>query len=203
MQGDITVNINSPGGDVFAAAQIYNMLRNHKGKVKVFIDSLAASAASVVAMAGDEVEISPVGMIMIHNPSTMTWGDHNELEKAVNTLNEIKESIINAYERKTHLSRQEISDLMEAETWMNANTAKEKGFVDKITGDTEAANSFIFGAKAADKALFNKVVALYEGEIPDTDNGDEPETEPETKEAESGTPVSEINARLNAIKTLI
>ena len=107
--GDLTVQINSPGGDVFAAAQMYNMLRSHRGKVTVYVDSLAASAASVVAMAGDEVEISPVGMIMIHNPSTMAWGDHNEMERTIATLNEVKESIINAYQSKTGLSRAELS----------------------------------------------------------------------------------------------
>ena len=81
--GDITVWINSPGGDVFAAAQIYNMLREYKGKVKVVIDSLAASAASVVAMAGDIVSISPVGMIMIHDPMMIAGGNSRDLEKAI------------------------------------------------------------------------------------------------------------------------
>jgi ATP-dependent Clp protease protease subunit len=85
--GDITVWINSPGGDVFAAAQIYNMLRDYKGKVTVKIDGIAASAASVIAMAGDSVLMSPVSMLMIHNPSTVAMGDKTEMEKAIEMLN--------------------------------------------------------------------------------------------------------------------
>lgn len=133
--GDITVWINSPGGDVFAAAQIYNMLREYKGAVKVNIDSLAASAASVIAMAGDTVTISPVGMLMIHDPSMMAIGNARDMEKAIEVLNEVKESIINAYTAKSGLSHKHISDLMSNETWMNAKKAKELGFVDEILFD--------------------------------------------------------------------
>ena len=139
-KGNITVWINSPGGDCFAAAQIYNMLRDYKGKVTVKIDSLAASAASVIAMAGDEVQISPTGMLMIHNPSTVAMGDHGDLEKAIDMLNEVKNSIINAYEEKTGLSRNKLSKLMEDETWMDAKKALELGFADSIiTRDTPSA----------------------------------------------------------------
>ena len=139
-KGNITVWINSPGGDCFAAAQIYNMLRDYKGKVTVKIDSLAASAASVIAMAGDDVQISPTGMLMIHNPSTVAMGDHADLEKAIDMLNEVKNSIINAYEEKTGLSRNKLSKLMEDETWMDAKKAVELGFADSIiTRDTPSA----------------------------------------------------------------
>lgn len=199
--GDITVQINSPGGDVFAAAQMYNILKAHRGKVTVFIDSLAASAASVVAMAGDVVEMSPVGMLMIHNPSTMAFGDHNEMEKTIEVLTAVKESIINAYQAKTGLSRQELSDLMEQETWMSAHTALEKGFVDKIRGEETAKPSVLFAAKSADRTLLNKIVAKFEGEIPEKD---EPETvETQTTVTDNGTPVTEIYARLNAIKSMM
>lgn len=98
--GDITVWINSPGGDCVAAAQIYNMLMDYKGNVTVKIDGIAASAASVIAMAGTEVLMSPVSTMMIHNPATVAMGDHNEMQKAIEMLNEVKESIINAYELK-------------------------------------------------------------------------------------------------------
>ena len=131
-KGNITVWINSTGGDCFAAAQIYNMLRDYKGHVTVKIDSLAASAASVIAMAGDEVLISPTGMLMIHNPSTVAMGDHGDLEKAIDMLNEVKNSIINAYQEKTGLSRNKLSKLMEDETWMDANKAVEFGFADGV-----------------------------------------------------------------------
>ena len=93
--GDITVWINSPGGDCFAAARIYNMLRDYRGKVTVKVDGLAASAASVIAMAGDTVLVSPVSMMMIHNPATIAMGDHTEMEKAIAMLDEVKNSIIN------------------------------------------------------------------------------------------------------------
>ena len=112
-EGDITIWINSPGGDVFAANQIYNMLMDYKGKVTVKIDGIAASAASVIAMAGGDVLMSPVSMIMIHNPATIAIGDTEEMEKAIAMLEEIKESIINAYELKTGLSRAKISHLMD------------------------------------------------------------------------------------------
>ena len=126
--GDITLWINSPGGDVFAAAQIYNMLMDYPGRVTVKIDGLAASAASVIAMAGSQVEMSPVAMMMIHNPITVAIGDSKEMQKAIDMLAEVKESIVNAYEIKTGLSRNKISRLMDAETWFNAKKAVELGF---------------------------------------------------------------------------
>lgn len=131
-EGDITVWINSPGGDCIAAAQIYNMLMNYKGNVTVKIDGIAASAASVIAMAGNKVIVSPVSMIMIHNPATIAAGDTLEMQKAIAMLDEVKESIINAYEIKTGLSRAKLSHLMDAETWMDANSAIEMGFADEI-----------------------------------------------------------------------
>lgn len=130
--GDIIVWINSPGGDCVAAAQIYNMLMDYKGNVTVKIDGIAASAASVIAMAGTKVMVSPVSMLMIHNPATIAFGDSSEMQKAVSMLDEVKESIINAYEIKTGMSRAKLSHLMDAETWMNANMAVELGFADEI-----------------------------------------------------------------------
>ena len=103
--GNITVWINSPGGDCVAAAQIYNMLREYKGDVTVKIDGIAASAASVIAMAGDKVLMSPVSMMMIHNPMTIAFGDSGEMQRAIDMLFSVKDSIINAYELKTGLSR--------------------------------------------------------------------------------------------------
>ena len=130
--GDITVYINSPGGNVFAAAEIYTMLLEHKGRVTVKIDAIAASAASVIAMAGEQVLMSPVAMLMIHDPMTIAMGNTRDMEEAINTLNEIKESIINAYQLKSGLNRKKISQLMEDETWLNAKKAVELGFADAI-----------------------------------------------------------------------
>ena len=135
--GNITVWINSPGGDVFAAAQIYNMLRDYKGSVTVKIDGIAASAASVIAMAGDKVCVSPVAMMMIHNPATMAMGEAKDMQKAIDMLNEVKESILNAYEFKTGLTRARLSHMMDDETWFNAKKAVELGFADKILFDSD------------------------------------------------------------------
>ena len=138
-EGDVTVWINSPGGDVFAAAQIYNMLMEYPGNVDVRIDGIAASAASVIAMAGNKVSMSPVAMMMIHNPMTVAMGDKKVMQQAIDMLDEIKESIINAYELKTGQSRTKIAHMMDAETWFNAKKAVELGFADDIlyAGDSD------------------------------------------------------------------
>ena len=130
-EGDLTVWINSPGGNVFAAAEIYTMLKDYKGSITVKIDAIAASAASVVAMAGDTVQMSPVAMLMIHDPSTVAMGNTKDMEKAIEVLTEVKESIINAYAAKSGLSHARIANLMSNETWMNAKKAVELGFADE------------------------------------------------------------------------
>ena len=161
-QGDVVLWLNSPGGDCFAAAQIYNMLMDYPGSVTVKIDGLAASAASVIAMAGSTVEISPVGMILVHNPMTISIGDVQEMERAIALLAEVKESIINAYEIKTGLSRAKISRLMDAETRMNAKKAMELGFADEIlNGEKERptsdeADGLIFSRTAVTNSLLSK-----------------------------------------------
>lgn len=162
--GDITVWINSPGGDCFAAAQIYNMLMEYKGNVKVKIDGIAASAASVIAMAGTTVEMSPVAMMMIHNPMTAAIGDSREMQKAIEMLGEVKESIINAYNLKSGMSRNKLSKLMDAETWMNAKKAVELGladsimFSDKETEDAdERTEAMLFSRAAVTNSLMDKL----------------------------------------------
>lgn len=220
--GDITVWINSPGGDCVAAAQIYNMLTQYKGNVTVKIDGIAASAASVIAMAGNMVLMSPVSMMMIHNPATVAIGDHAEMQKAIDMLAEVKESIINAYVIKTGLTRAKLSHLMDAETWMDANKAVELGFADDIITRAETkpntevpdeedeedesteekeknpTDSMLFSLKAINNALINKLEKHY--------------VQPEktvTKQAEitapasNGTPAKEIKERLDFIKKFI
>ena len=161
-EGDIDLWINSPGGDCYAAAQIYNMLMEYPGEVTVKIDGIAASAASVVAMAGSTVEISPLGLLMLHNPMTVSIGDTHEMERTITFLSEIKESIINAYEIKTGLSRAKISRLMDAETWMNAKKAVELGFADSVLyADvqrpmTDTADGLIFSRAAVTNSLLSK-----------------------------------------------
>lgn len=164
--GNITLWINSPGGDVFAAAQIYNMLMDYPHEVTVKIDALAASAASVIAMAGTKVCMSPVAMLMIHNPATIAIGDTEEMQKAIDMLNEVKESIMNAYEIKSGLSRAKISKLMDAETWMNAKEAKKLGFADEILfaegdeplQDDETDVEILFSRKAVTDSLLSRLI---------------------------------------------
>ena len=161
--GDITLWINSPGGDVFAASQIYNMLMDYKENVTVKIDGLAASAASVIAMAGTRVLMSPVSQIMVHNPMTVAIGNAEEMSKAIKMLSEIKESIINAYELKTNLPRDEISKMMDSECWMNAKKAVELGFADEIMytekdqNSEKISNSYIFRRMAVTNNLIDKL----------------------------------------------
>lgn len=188
--GPITVWINSPGGDCIAASQIYSMLMDYKGEVTVKIDGIAASAASVIAMAGTKVVIAPTALIMIHNPSTSANGDHRDMSKTIEVLNEVKESIINAYEIKTGLSRTVLSHMMDAVTWMNANKAIELGFADKILEDEKKANSsksFEFQEHAFAKKLFNKIT----------------NKEVDAKPKQKGRNIDELKAKLSQIKNLI
>lgn len=161
--GDITVWINSPGGDVFAAAQIYNVLKEYSGKVTVKIDGIAASAASVVAMSGDQVLMSPVSNLMIHNPSTVAIGDGDEMLRAKAMLDEVKESIINAYETKSGQSRAAISRMMNDETWMNAKKAVELHFADGIlyteSAPQDTSGGLIFSRMAVQNSLLSKFPA--------------------------------------------
>lgn len=158
--GDITVWINSPGGDCIAASRIYTMLLEHKGNVTIKIDGLAASAASVIAMAGTEVLMSPTSLMMIHNPLTVAIGDSKEMQKAIDMLKEVKESIINAYEIKTGLSREEISNLMDGETWFDKNKATEMGFCDGTLTDKredEKVTNMVFSRRAVTNSLLTKI----------------------------------------------
>ena len=200
--GDITVWINSPGGDCVAAAQIYNMLVDYSGNVTVKIDGMAASAASVIAMAGNKVLMSPVSMLMIHNPATIAMGDHNEMQKAIDMLSEVKESIMNAYAIKTGLSRAKLSHLMDSETWMNANKAVELGFADGVLeresdASEPAANvvAMEFSRKLTNTDLMNKLNAKYSipANKPNEPNG----------QSATGTSVEDIKERLNVIGKFI
>lgn len=192
-EGDITVWINSPGGDCIAASQIYSMLMDYKGNVTVKIDGIAASAASVIAMAGTTVLMAPTALLMIHNPATMAFGDHNEMQKAIEMLSEVKESIINAYELKTGLSRAKLDHLMEDETWMNAKKAIELHFADGMLEDEKKMSADVgayqFSSKQVENALLNKITEKTQVS--------------ETKKVElevTGRSVDELMDRLNLMK---
>ncbi|MFQ7103967.1 Clp protease ClpP [Neglectibacter timonensis] len=196
--GDITVWINSPGGDCVAAAQIYNMLMDYKGNVTVKIDGIAASAASVIAMAGTKVLMSPVSMLMIHNPMTVAMGDTAEMQKAIEMLGSVKDSIINAYEIKTGLSRAKLSHLMDAETWMDATKAMELGFADEIMTRSDSSEeveppaiSMLYSKANVINSLMDKIAAKCA--IPQN---------PDVQEV-TGRSVDELQAALNAIKNFM
>ena len=160
--GPITIWINSPGGDCIAASQIYTMLMDYKDDVTVKVDGIAASAASVVAMAGTQVLMAPTALMMIHNPATVAFGDHADMAKAIDMLSEVKESIINAYEIKTGLSHAQLSHMMDDTTWMNAKKAIELGFADAILtdekrGSTADTEGYAFSASAVERSLMNKL----------------------------------------------
>ena len=166
-EGDVTVWINSPGGDCIAASQIYTMLMDYKGDVTVKIDGIAASAASVIAMAGTKVLMSPTALLMVHNPMTLAIGDSEEMQRAVAMLDAVKETIINAYAIKSGQGRTKLSNLMDAETWLPAQTAIEMGFADGMLTDrkrqgnavkpSEAVN-YMFSRKAVTNSLLDKML---------------------------------------------
>ena len=180
-EGDIVIWLNSPGGDCIAASQIYTMLMDYRGNITVKIDGIAASAASVIAMAGTEVLMAPTALMMVHNPLTVAIGDSEEMQKAIAMLAEVKESIINAYEIKTGQSRAKLSQLMDAETWLNANKAIELGFADGILEDAKKriqAATYAFSRRAVTNSLLDKLCP---------------------KEHEKRTPIESLEKRLSLI----
>ena len=169
--GPITIWINSPGGDCIAASRIYSMLMDYKDDVTVKIDGIAASAASVIAMAGTRVLMAPTSLMMIHNPATVAFGDEAEMAKAIEMLSEVKESIINAYEIKTGITRAKISHLMDSETWMNAKKAIELGFADGMLTDekkpaAEETEAYAFSNKMIEHTLLNRINEKNRREMP-------------------------------------
>ena len=185
-EGDLVIWLNSPGGDCIAASQIYTMLMDYKGKVTVKIDGIAASAASVIAMAGTTVLMAPTALMMVHNPLTVAIGDSEEMQKAIAMLSEVKESIINAYEIKTGQSRAKLSHLMDAETWLNAKKAIELGFADGIL-DNEKKRlqtedfTYAFSRRAVTNSLLDKV-------------------KPKLPKQQTGTPIESLEKRLSLIQ---
>ena len=142
---EIHVFINSNGGDVFAGQAIHSMLKRHKAKVTVYVDGLAASIASVIAMAGDTVIMPRNAMMMIHNPWTIGIGDASDFRKLADDLDKARESIIVTYENKSGMERDKVIELLDAETWMTAEEAVAYGLADQIESDKEMAASLNAG----------------------------------------------------------
>ena len=191
-KGPVTIWINSPGGDCNAASQIYTALMDYKDDVTVKIDGMAASAASVIAMAGTHVLMAPTAMMMIHNPSTGAYGDHKDMEEVIAMLDEVKEGIITAYELRTGLSHAQLSHMMDSTTWMNAKKAIELGFADEMLTDSKHTpvdvEAYAFSARDVEQAVVNKIVAKVQARK---------KAEPPKPE---GRKVSDLMERLDLLK---
>ena len=211
---DVTVWINSPGGDVMAGAEIYTALREHsasgKGKVTVKVSGIAASAASVVAMAGDEILMSPVAYMMIHNPWTYVQGNAKDLEHEVEVLRTITEGLINAYQIRTGKDRDEIVAMLDAETYMSAAECVAEGFADGLLWDQAGSSPAGNTAKAARMAAKafggEKICAMIRAhETPAPEDHEEPapaneaeeQPEPAPEEAKEGGGEQEAPAEEN------
>lgn len=202
--GDLTVVINSPGGDVFAGLAIYNALVNHNGNVTVRVDGLAASIASVIAMSGDKIIMSPGSMIMIHRPSVYAAGTVDDMEKAKDVLMKIEEGITPIYAKRTGLSDEKITELLEAETWMLADKAVELGFADEVSEAPEKQKqdesvqnvmgmNFAFSMSAVKQADAKPMQSLVEqikakAEAEPTEDATEPETKTDEPAAPEAAP---------------
>ena len=157
---DVKIRINSPGGDVWDANAIFNAIRSHPSKPITIIESLAASAASYIAVAGHKKQAYKNAMIMIHEPMTGMWGNQFELREIADILQQISENMVDMYADNTSIGKREIKDMLKAETWMKAKIAKEKGFVDSIIESGS-------GAKAAfDLSVFNNIPEELQGDAP-------------------------------------
>jgi len=183
------------------------MLKDYKGSITVKIDGIAASAASVISMAGAKVLMSPTALMMIHNPLTVAIGDSAEMQKAIDMLAEVKESIINAYQIKSGQGRKKLSKLMDAETWLSAHTAIEMGFADGILGadaETEVSaelpetTGYTFSRRAVTNSLLDKMkVKSNKTQAKQSTNEHQPE--PQETPKPQGIPVDSLKQRLNLI----
>lgn len=189
--GDVEVDIASGGGSVFAASEIYTMLKAYAGKVVVNIQGLAASAASVIAMAGDEVNMSPTSQMMIHKASTISMGNADVLDHDSKMLDVTDQSIVNAYETKTGMSRDDILQMMAKETWMTAQDAVDKGFADNVAVDTSAKQPQLInavGVPTLSNEAVNKIKTLLAKSRSDKPEKQVKTPEPENKEKKKPVP---------------
>lgn len=148
----VALHINSPGGDVFEARAMVAAVRGHGAPVTVYIDGLAASAATYLALAGDKVHINDGGLFMVHNSWTLAWGNKHELKSTADLLDKIDGTIAADYSRKTGASTEQIAEWMDAETWFTAEEAKAAGFVDEISGQVDPDKSARWNLSAYDNA---------------------------------------------------
>ena len=200
---EITVNINSVGGDVFTGISIYNMLKRHKAKIIVNVDGLAASIASVIAMAGDVIRMPSNSMMMIHNAMTMVAGNANDLRSTADLLEKVTDTLMSAYlDRSDKLERNELKALLDAETWLSAEEAKELGLIDEVITSKKIAAC----ASKGELSMFNKVPASVLKMVETPEEAEEVETE-ESSDAERieslETKVTKLEADVKKIFELL
>jgi len=158
---DIVINLNSPGGDAFDGISIFNRLKRHKGKVTIHVDGWACSAASIIAMAADELIMELGSMFMYHEASNIVWGTKQAMRKEADILEELEEGLIDIYMTKTNLTREEVRANLDAETWLSARTAVEQGFANRVAGEepttqnTATASSSVEGKRGILNELKN------------------------------------------------
>ena len=201
---DVRIVLNSYGGNCNAATRMFDDVRSYPGKVHLIISGTAASAASVLSLAASRVEMTPGSLFMIHDPSCMAWGNEQNLNEAIRLLRACKESILNVYARRSHRSREELSDMMSKTTWMDAQQALAEGFIDGIVD--EVPSNGLFNAAAprnVDRAEAEaKVQAWLDRARPHRPSPsakpDKPVEKP--KHETMGTPVAQLHKRLSLIK---
>ena len=159
---ELKVVINSPGGDVQAGQEIYSILKDIKNPVTINVQSIAASAASMIAMAGDTVKMSPVALLMIHNASTCTSGDYRDMQHTADVLQTVNTAIMQAYIAKTGKTEDELKDMMDRETWLTANQCLENGFADEIIKDEK--QSIITNAMIGRLSVTDEMIAKVKAE---------------------------------------
>src|SRR5690606_20978610 len=194
--GALTVRINSPGGDVSAGVAMYNMLNEHEGEVTVKVDGIAASIASLIAMAGDKIVMLPGAMMMVHKPWTIAAGNSDDMTQVVEMLEKVGESMVPIDAARTGLSKERIEELLKAETWMTASDAVELGFADEAveakTSLAQAMAKIAESTASMQSAVMQPVMSLKSRKAEAYNATDKPQ-EPveETTEAVDATDVKE------------
>ena len=195
---DVVVNINSPGGDLFEGLAIYSMLKEHKGKVTVKVLSLAASAASIIAMAGDEIQIARSGFFMIHNAWTLAAGNRHDLKAVADFLEPLDDAMADIYHIESGLPKSDLAGMMDSETWMGGTQAVEKGFADSYLSDGDTVEAKAQGETAAIRKID---IALAKAGMPRSKRRElMNELKSSTQDAAgNGTPGAADNDKHNAV----
>jgi len=193
---EVLLRINSYGGSCTAAVRMYDMIKNYPGKVDTQVSGVAASAAVVLLLAGKSASVTPGSLVMVHNPSTIAFGEIADMEKAIDLLKAAKDSILNIYETRSTKSRAELSHMMDAVTWMDAKTAVANGFAGEVTGGTPGVKNEA-GHPVPDREQAEKLVALWAERSRRKPTYEEPKAD---KPEPAGVPAEQLYKRLNLIK---